>query len=304
MSDIRLADVSEFQTVDWPAYTEPAVIIRALYGTSHVDHHWATNIAAARARAGLRVRGIYQYVVASQDIAAQAHAFVALVGRLLPGEFAIADIEEGGGDLQGRFETWAQIVHASCGGVEGEYSGVSFARAHLEDFAGAPLVWVAAYQANEPTDHHQLWQYTDRQSFAGISAPCDASVFHGSIDQLYALVTGAPVPAPAPKPLPPPAPPGKPTVYPEDHMQSTPIQVQIRNGEGWCASPVPAAKVVNCVAQDISPAAAGRYVPVPWFRGVSTDANGGQALEFGPGPNETDAIPDGNYGFYVWSVTE
>lgn len=194
MPDLRLADVSEFQTVDWPAYVEPAVVIRALYGTSHVDKHWAANIAAARARAGLRVRGIYHYIVASQDIAAQAHALVALIkaaGGLRPGEFVIADIEEGTGDLRARFETWVQIVHAGLGGVEGEYSGVAFARAHLGDFAGASLVWVAAYQSNEPTDHHQLWQYTDRQSFAGISAPCDGSVFHGSIDQLYALVTGA-----------------------------------------------------------------------------------------------------------------
>lgn len=104
-------------------------------------------------------------------------------------------------------------------------------------------------------------------------------------------------------PMPPPDPPGVPILYPKDQMRSTPITVQIKGGVGWCPSPVPAAQVVNCVAEDISPATAGRYVPVPWFRGVSTDANGGQALEFGPGPNETEPLPDGDYGFLVWSVT-
>lgn len=200
MTDTRLADVSEFQTVDWPAYNEPAVIIRALYGTSHVDNKWDANIAGARNNKAIRCRGIYQYIVAGQDIVAQANAFVRTVQRLLPGEFALADIEEGSGDLQARFETWVRIVHQGLGGDEGEYSGAAFAAAHLESFKGARFAWVAAYQSYEPSIGHQLWQNTDAERFAGISAPCDGSIFHGTIDNLLALI-GAPTTPEAPMSL-------------------------------------------------------------------------------------------------------
>jgi hypothetical protein len=71
--------------------------------------------------------------------------------------------------------------------VEWTYSGLAFARAHLAD----KVDWVAAYGQSEPADAHTLWQFTDKQNFAGIGTPCDGSVFNGTIDQLIALTQGA-----------------------------------------------------------------------------------------------------------------
>ena len=103
-------------------------------------------------------------------------------------------------------------------------------------------------------------------------------------------------PRPAPTP-------SQPTVYPGDNMQSTPILVSISGGHGWCASPVPATKVVNVVAEDMAPSVAGRYVIAPSFTGFATDQpnvpNG--VLVFQPGGD--GPAPNGNYGFVVWSVS-
>jgi GH25 family lysozyme M1 (1,4-beta-N-acetylmuramidase) len=204
MTDLIIADVSEFQgAVDWATYaaTNPAAIARVCYGTSHTDLQWSANKAGMRAH--LTVRGFYQYVVAAQDITAQARAFAALVGTLQPGEFVVADIEEGAGDQTARAATWQQIVHAAIGGEEWDYSGASFGAAHLRNFVGMRFVWVAAYQANEPAAGHELWQFTDRRAFPGIHAPCDASVFHGTVAQLAFLINpSAPQPTPAPVPSP------------------------------------------------------------------------------------------------------
>lgn len=189
---LLIADCSEFQgTVDWAAYAtqNQAAIARVCYGTAHTDKQLGANLVGMRAN--LRVRGWYQYLVWGQDVVAQAKAFAALLGPLQPGEFAIVDAEEGS-FTQADMQTWIRTVHGLIGGVEGEYSGVAFARTHLADFTGSPLTWVAAYQATEPTEAHRLWQFTDKHVFPGIPTPCDASIFHGSIDDLLALVTGQP----------------------------------------------------------------------------------------------------------------
>lgn len=189
MTDLTIADVSEFQgVVDWAAYglQHPAAIVRACYGASHTDKQWAANLAGVRAH--LRVRGFYQYLVASQDVTAQARAFIALVGALQPGEFVALDLEEGTGDQTARAALWMQLVHAALAGEQWEYSDISFAAAHLRNFAGQRFVWAAAYQRNEPLVGHDLWQYADNVTFAGIAHPCDGSVFRGTIDNLAAII--------------------------------------------------------------------------------------------------------------------
>jgi GH25 family lysozyme M1 (1,4-beta-N-acetylmuramidase) len=186
---LTIADVSEFQgAVDWAAYgaVNPAAIVRASYGTRHVDKQWAANVAGVRAH--LRVRGYYQYIVASEDVVAQAKVFAGLVGPLQRGEFAAADVEEGAGDQSVRAALWVQTVHNLIGGEEWEYSDISFAAVHLRNFAGARYVWAAAYQRNAPLVGHLLWQYADNVRFAGIARPCDGSTFNGTIDNLAAII--------------------------------------------------------------------------------------------------------------------
>jgi hypothetical protein len=183
---LTLADVAEFeQTINWVAYgaSNPAVIVRT-HNSNRADYFAVPNIAGARKNC--RWRGFYQYLTAGADPVAAAHAFQATTGVLLPGEVAIVDIEEGTGDQTGRRQAWLSALQWKDP-VEWTYSGVAFARAHLAD----KVDWVAAYGQGEPTDAHTLWQFTDKQNFAGIATPCDGSVFNGTIDQLIALTQGA-----------------------------------------------------------------------------------------------------------------
>jgi hypothetical protein len=174
-----LADVSEFQTVDWAKYgaANPAVIVRAHNGW-RADNKWAANLAGARKFC--QWRGFYQYLPASVDPRRAARDFAATVGPMLPGEVAILDLEEGAGDQTARRTAWLDELHAA---VEWTYSGLYFARQHLP---GVTLDWVAAYQATEPAGVHTLWQHTNKATFAGIGV-CDGNTFNGTLTDLIAL---------------------------------------------------------------------------------------------------------------------
>lgn len=194
---VLLADISEFEPdINDAMYLlwSKAVIIRAAYGDAHDDHAWYGGQRRDLLRqGGVRFLGIYQYVVAGQDITAQAQAFC-LIGQPRPGEYYIADIEEGTGDLRQAWQTWVNVVRSTLGAVPvGNYSGLNFAAAH----GLAPVDWVAAYQAAEPTVLHELWQFTDAYQVPGIGT-CDCSVYHGTIDSLAALAYQGAQPAPAP----------------------------------------------------------------------------------------------------------
>ncbi len=178
MTDIVIADVSEFQgAVDWAAYGAQnlAVIIRVHNGW-RPDNYWVRNRDGARGHVAWR--GFYQYLPASVDPTAAAHAFQATTGPLLPGEVAILDLEEGTGDQRGRRQAWLDALQDP---VEWVYSGLAFARAHLP---GVGIEWIAAYGQAEPAVSHVMWQFTNARSFAGIARPCDASVFHGTVLQV------------------------------------------------------------------------------------------------------------------------
>jgi GH25 family lysozyme M1 (1,4-beta-N-acetylmuramidase) len=194
VSDLYIADISEFQPgVDWATYAAatPAVIIRAHNGR-RPDHLWAANAAGASAHC--RWWAAYQYLPADVDPAVAAWRFRQTLGGARPNA-TILDLEEGTGDQQPRQHAWLAAL-ADDDITDWTYTGDYFARAH-----GLTVDWVAAYQKREPTTAHQLWQFTDKQQFAGIGAPCDGSVFHGTIDDLLALTGNAPVPTPHPHPV-------------------------------------------------------------------------------------------------------
>ena len=183
-SVVLLADCSEFQPdIHDATYLRwsQAIVIRALYGT-RVDKAWFGGARRDALHAGgARFIGIYAYITA-QDITAQARALISLLGRLRPGEKLIADIEEGPGNQQGRWVTWAKVISSALGDPPWDYSGLNYARDH----GLQPVTWVAAYGPREPDPPHQLWQFTDQFKVPGVGV-CDASVFHGSIDDLAAL---------------------------------------------------------------------------------------------------------------------
>ncbi|HEX8085714.1 MAG TPA: glycoside hydrolase family 25 protein [Solirubrobacteraceae bacterium] len=200
MSPLHLPDVSEFQpNVEWKdvaARNGGAAIIRAMYGTGHVDAAWYGGARRKSAHeAGIQVLGIYQYLVQSEDAVAQAQAFCNLVGSLQPGEFAVLDLEEGAGDQLPRAQAWLEHVdqHLTYHGYNGAwlYSGAAFFEEHgLMPVADSKRhTWVAAYQSSPPGVPHTLWQYTDSAEWPGIGK-CDSSLFNGDIHALKAAVGG------------------------------------------------------------------------------------------------------------------
>jgi hypothetical protein len=202
MADLLLPDFSEFQmNADMGGVAKlngGAAIIRACYGAAHPDKAFARLRAAA---AGYKFLGIYQYLVAGQDVTAQTAAFLRITGSLAPHEVAILDIEEGTGDQQPRAGLWCGTVDKTLGKPSWVYSGEDFAQEHglAPVFASSRHTWIAAYGSAEPALGHTLWQSTNGKTGSHITSwpgagRCDTSLYHGTITQLAALITpGAPV---------------------------------------------------------------------------------------------------------------
>lgn len=197
-----LADVSEFQSsiADATYLTwSKAIVIRCAYGDAHDDKAWYGGQRRALLHQGsARFVGIYQYLVGTQDGAAQAQAFHSLVGAIRPGEVFIADFEEGAKPvLSAWYNAMLKLYGTAIAPYLWTYSGLNFGGA-----AGVlPVDWLAAYQSAEPTSRHKLWQFTSSYNVPGVGS-CDCSVFHGSIDQLAALAYAGTAPAPPSAPAP------------------------------------------------------------------------------------------------------
>ncbi|HET6908911.1 MAG TPA: GH25 family lysozyme [Mycobacteriales bacterium] len=199
MTVLHLPDVSEFQpNVDWAkvaGHNGGAAIIRA-YNGYRVDHCWYGGARRADAHAkGIRVLGIYAYLVPSRPWLDQAREFIAIVGKLQPGEFVVLDYEDPGfhGDQRAEAHAWLAYIdnHLTYPGYAGAwlYSDVGFADSHGLDeiFRSKRHTWVASYSAYEPQLPHSLWQHADAEAWPGIGR-CDCSIFHGDVAQLEAKV--------------------------------------------------------------------------------------------------------------------
>jgi len=186
---VLLSDLSEFQPqIADAAYLawSKAVIIRAMYGADHVDGAWYGGQRREQLHAGGALFvGCYQYLVASQDAATQARALATLLGHLNVGEYVIADIEEGSGPQQARWQAWANVIHGELGFAPGNYAGEYFA----ESAGLTPVDWIAAYQPTAPAAPHLLWQFTDSYAVPGVGV-ADCSRFVGTIAELRALAFG------------------------------------------------------------------------------------------------------------------
>lgn len=220
MPDLLLPDFSEFQeNADMGGVAKVnggAAIVRACYGAAHPDKVFTKLRAAA---AGYRFLGIYQYLVAGQDVAAQAQAFLRIVGKLAPHEIPILDLEEGAASQWARADQWCNMVDGALGLSARPlqyrswvYSGEDYAKEHglAAIFASARHTWVAAYGSTEPVLGHSLWQCSDGKEGSHITSwpgagRCDTSVYHGTLAQIAALIT-------------PPAPPGAPVASVTDYV--------------------------------------------------------------------------------------
>jgi hypothetical protein len=203
--DLVIPDVSEWQgpidhrvLVDGlrATYGGAVIIVRINFGTVKVDLLADINIDGLRT-AGADALGWYCYLLAEDDPVAAARILCRVLqahGGLRVGEIIVVDDEEGVGDQSGRVDAFLsacdevlQIPNPS--GEDWWYSGLNFAVVHNLAVARGRR-WLAAYGQGEPTVPHDLWQFTDTQQFAGISGPCDASVFHGSISDFRSLIGG------------------------------------------------------------------------------------------------------------------
>ena len=213
MADTKMPDVSEFQTVsagsapNWAGIKKQnggAGIIRVGYGTNHLDHMFVSNYTALKANKFSFI-GLYHYVVAGQDITAQAKAFCNWIGpasALFPGTVFMMDLEEGAGNQLNRANTWLNTVDHFYGLDKLPlnmrswlYSGQSFAVSQglTPIFNSARHTWVASYKATETfLLPHTLWQSTNGVVGANITSwagagRCDTSIGHHSVAELAAM---------------------------------------------------------------------------------------------------------------------
>jgi hypothetical protein len=192
---VKLADVSEFQPnvadATYLAWSK-AIVVRALYGTSHDDNAWYNGERRDLLHSGgATFVGIYQYLVSGQSGVAAANAFHALVGSIRKGEVFIADFEEGSkSELVAWYNQMIKLYGAEIAPYLWTYSGLDFGlNAGL-----APWQWLADYSSVEPgSPKHVLWQFTSDFDVPGVGI-ADCSLFHGTIAELSALAFDGVVP--------------------------------------------------------------------------------------------------------------
>jgi GH25 family lysozyme M1 (1,4-beta-N-acetylmuramidase) len=200
MTDIRLADVSEFQEdIDAGVYIRTGhtcLIVRAHNG-NRVDNKWPARRDYLR-RFPFVALGFYQYLVDERASTNQARDFIQTVGPLRPNEFVACDSEEGSGDQTARVQAWLDIVDAHYGQTSTLYASESWFDAKLGGAARwrRPR-WMAAYRSTEPTAPHELWQNSETASFPGMGTSVDGNIFHGTAQQFaQTFIVGKAGPAP------------------------------------------------------------------------------------------------------------
>jgi hypothetical protein len=215
--------VSEFQTgtsaPDWAGIKTKnggAGIIRVGYGDAHLDHMFVSNYTALKSH-GYQFMGLYQYLVAGQDVPSQAAKFCEWVGppsAVAPGTVFMLDLEEGDGDQSGRALAWLNMVDGHYGlnarplnERSWLYSYGSFVATHNLGgiFASNRHTWIAAYQSTPPPIGHTLWQSTDGKTGANITnwpgcGRCDTSFHNGTLATLSADAWPSSVKPPPPPP--------------------------------------------------------------------------------------------------------
>jgi lysozyme len=112
---------------------------------------------------------------------------------LSTGDMLVLDIEQGAGDLGDWALRFCRYVERAVGYKPLIYTGAWFSDPHR--FADQPALaeyalWLADYSAATwpappaPWSELAFWQWTDKATAPGISTPCDANRFYGSVDEL------------------------------------------------------------------------------------------------------------------------
>lgn len=239
---LLIPDISEWQgEVNWdhltPSY--PAAIIRVHNGY-RADLYFERNRERAHA-SGVRALGLYAYLVQSRSAEEQAHEFVHLLGSLRAGEWPILDYEAAGLTPEHATE-WATVVYQSLHGTKpwlyaSEYV-YRIERLGARTAIPATRTWLAAYGPDEPSEPHELWQYTDHRTVPGIAGAVDCSAFHGDLAHLLAVVAPHSAPRPSPGPTAHASHPYPEGIHPGGtHPSARPLQRALKR-TGWMDSSV------------------------------------------------------------------
>lgn len=210
MTDIRMADVSEWQgNVDAPTYMNAGYkcIIARTYSGYRPDKMMPGRRDYLR---GYKFTGLgwYAYLAKDVDAKQQANAFIQTIGTLKANEWPILDVEEGSGSQTSRAQAWFDVVDKWAGFPAMLYASQYFFKDQLSGVGhwGNRPLWMAAYSSKEPTEKHDLWQFTDSYNFPGIGTKIDGNLAHMSADEFIKRMRAGKAPAPSPEPAPTPKP--------------------------------------------------------------------------------------------------
>lgn len=198
-------DISTFQPdakIDWPTVRahNAFVFYRAIYNQTPDDEFFAHREGARQQ--GFALTGAYAFLRPG-DPAAQAHAYLAVLGEVLPNEVLVLDAEsyEGWGPGVREVVAWARAVRDA----QPEHTRLLYCSwSYWTDVLGADRaitelfdgLWIAAYGHDSPfgdVPGSRFWQFTDGTVPAPFATPgvgrCDCSYFDGTEDDLRALAS-------------------------------------------------------------------------------------------------------------------
>ncbi len=201
--NVRGIDVSHYQSsIDWEQLSEARlndfpirfVIAKSTEGVTFRDKFYRKHSWSGRQHGF--VVGAYHFFSPSEDGDSQAQHYLHNTD-LLPGDLPpVLDVETRGerplADFQREVLVWLRIVEQAYGVKPIIYSSVSFKKKYLsgERFDVYPF-WAAHYnhlRAPRYSGKWVMWQYSDHGRVQGVDHLVDLNVFHGTMDDLRALL--------------------------------------------------------------------------------------------------------------------
>ncbi len=209
---VRGLDVSHHEgAINWSRVRAAGyrfAFVRATYGSGLRDRRFDDNWSGARA-AGV-IRGAYHFLLAGQDVAAQARLFISTVGHLERGDLPpVVDVESMGNEgvssttMVSATRRFIALVRDGLGRAPIVYTSQGYWNTlrGTSEFAARPL-WVANYTMSCPRmpdtwSRWTFWQHSETGRVPGIPADAaDLDVFNGTIADLEAFANDGATPVP------------------------------------------------------------------------------------------------------------
>ncbi|PWG00271.1 GH25 family lysozyme [Levilactobacillus bambusae] len=157
----------------------PFVILRVQYGSDYYDRTFDHNLALVK-KYNIPY-GVYSFSQYSSPSDAKTEA-KDLYNRAPEASFYVNDYEDqtvSSGSTDTATKNWYTEMRSLAGNRKILlYSGQWFVDLYAPKAVGSyDGFWLAAYQSNEPTSTHVLWQYTDSYYSSSLNQNVDASVY-------------------------------------------------------------------------------------------------------------------------------